>query len=104
MVDTLIINGVECEPYLTSDHRLMVERSRDVIEGVRILIRALGVRRAYIAIEKNKPGVREPATKCLQEIARTYFGSDISSLDSDPAKLKDWWRTIQERLNAKKTG
>ena len=58
-VDTLIINGVECEPYLTSDHRLMVERSRDVVEGVKILLKILKVRRAYIAIEKNKPDAIE---------------------------------------------
>jgi electron transport complex protein RnfC len=64
-VDTLIVNGVECEPCLTSDHRLMVERSRDVVEGVRILIKVLGVRRAYIAIEKNKPD----AIKIMQEHA-----------------------------------
>lgn len=64
-VDTLIVNGVECEPYLTSDHRLMVERSRDVVEGVKILLKVLGVRRAYIAIEKNKPD----AVKIMQQHA-----------------------------------
>ena len=58
-LETLIINGVECEPYLTSDHRLMVERSRDVVEGVKILLKVLGVRRACIAIEKNKPDAIE---------------------------------------------
>ena len=64
-VDTLIINGVECEPYLTSDHRLMIERSQDVIEGVRILLKVLGVKRAFIAIEKNKPD----AIRIMQELA-----------------------------------
>lgn len=54
-IDTLIINGVECEPYLTSDHRLMLERPGDVVEGIRILLRVLGVRRVFVAIEKNKP-------------------------------------------------
>lgn len=54
-IDTLIVNGVECEPYLTSDDRLMVERAREVVEGVRILLKILRVPRAYIAIEKNKP-------------------------------------------------
>lgn len=54
-VDTLIINGVECEPYLTTDHRLMLERAEELIVGTRILMTALGVARAYIGIENNKP-------------------------------------------------
>ncbi len=54
-VDTLIINGVECEPYLTADHRLMLESADELIVGTRILMKALGVSRAYIGIENNKP-------------------------------------------------
>lgn len=54
-VDTLIVNGVECEPYLTADHRLMLERSQDIVEGVRIIARVLGVTRIYFGIESNKP-------------------------------------------------
>lgn len=54
-VDTLIINGAECEPFITSDHRLMLEHADELIEGVRILKKALNVPNAYIAIEKNKP-------------------------------------------------
>lgn len=50
----LIINGVECEPYLTSDHRVMLERGEELLEGVRILAKALGVKRSYIGIENNK--------------------------------------------------
>lgn len=53
-IDTLIINGVECEPYLTADHRLMLEKPREIIVGIRILMRALGVSRAIIGIEDNK--------------------------------------------------
>ena len=52
---TLIINGAECEPYLTCDDRLMQEQSFDVVTGVRIMARALNVQRALIAIESNKP-------------------------------------------------
>ncbi len=51
----LIINGVECEPYLTADHRVMVEHGLEVITGIRILMRALNVNRAFIGIENNKP-------------------------------------------------
>ena len=54
-LDLLLVNGAECEPYLTSDHRLMVERPERVQLGVRILMRTLGVKRAIIGIEKNKP-------------------------------------------------
>ena len=54
-VDTLIINGVECEPYLTSDHRVMLERAEEMLVGIRILMRALGVERALIGVEHNKP-------------------------------------------------
>lgn len=51
----LLINGVECEPYLTSDHRVMLERGEELLTGVSILAKALGVKRSYIGIEKNKP-------------------------------------------------
>ena len=54
-VEALILNGVECEPYLTCDHRLMVERGADILEGARILMKVLGIQRAYLGIEGNKP-------------------------------------------------
>lgn len=54
-VDMLVINGVECEPYLTSDFRLMLERGREVLCGISILARAFGVGRSVIGIESNKP-------------------------------------------------
>jgi len=58
-VDAVIINGAECEPYLTADHRLMVERPDDVAEGLRIIMKVLGVNRGYIGIESNKPDAVE---------------------------------------------
>ena len=54
-LDALIINGVECEPYLTVDHRLMVEQTQEMLEGVRIIRQIVGVTRIYIGIEENKP-------------------------------------------------
>lgn len=51
----LIINGAECEPYLTSDYRLMVEHGEEVLIGARIMMKALGVAKGYIGIEDNKP-------------------------------------------------
>ena len=54
-VDTLVVNGCECEPYLTSDHRIMVERAADLLTGIAIARRLLGQPRAIIGIEDNKP-------------------------------------------------
>jgi len=59
----LIINGVECEPYLTSDHRLMLEKGEEVLIGVAILMKALKVERAMIGIENNKPDAIDNLTK-----------------------------------------
>ncbi|HCL98369.1 MAG TPA: electron transport complex subunit RsxC [Fervidobacterium sp.] len=53
-VDTLIINGAECEPYLTIDHRVMIERNDEVLLGIEITKRILGVKSVYIGIEYNK--------------------------------------------------
>jgi electron transport complex protein RnfC len=54
-IDTLVLNGAECEPYLTADHRLMVESGGDVIEGALILARILGVGKVIFGVEENKP-------------------------------------------------
>ncbi|OPZ65454.1 MAG: Electron transport complex protein RnfC [Firmicutes bacterium ADurb.Bin506] len=54
-VDTLLLNGAECEPYLTADHRLMLERPDDVIAGAQIIMRAIDVKTCIIGIEDNKP-------------------------------------------------
>jgi len=54
-VDTIILNGAECEPYLTTDHRIMVEYPERVHLGARIMMRSLGARRVVIGVERNKP-------------------------------------------------
>ena len=54
-IKNLLINGAECEPFLTNDHRLMVERPQAVVEGTEILRQKLGAKRACIGIEQNKP-------------------------------------------------
>jgi electron transport complex protein RnfC len=54
-LDTLIVNGVECEPYLTTDHRVMLEQTADVFTGIRYLLKATGAGQAIVAIEANKP-------------------------------------------------
>ncbi len=66
----LIINGVECEPYLTSDHRTMLEKGEELMVGATILMRLLGVNRAHIGIENNKPD----AITFLRELSKHYAG------------------------------
>ncbi len=75
----LLINGVECEPYLTSDHRLMLEKSTEIVVGSKLLMKALNVEKAAIGIENNKPD----AIKLLQEITKN--DSQISIV---PLKVK----------------
>jgi electron transport complex protein RnfC len=70
-VHTLIVNGVECEPYITSDHRLMLEYSQEIAEGIKIAAKILGVQNVIVAIEDNKPDAvkkMEEATKGFAEI------------------------------------
>lgn len=62
-IDVVIINGAECEPYLNADYRLLMERPKDVVEGLRILMRVLGVPKGYIGIENNKPDAIEVMKK-----------------------------------------
>jgi electron transport complex protein RnfC len=54
-VDTLILNGAECEPYLTTDHRVMLEQRDDIYQGTRYLLKVTGAERAILGIEANKP-------------------------------------------------
>jgi len=58
-VDTLIINGAECEPYLTTDHRVMLEQREDLFTGIRYLLRVTGAARAIVGVEANKPDAVE---------------------------------------------
>jgi len=75
-VDFLIINGVECEPYLTSDHRVMLERGEEMLIGVSILMKGLKVDRALVGIEDNK----KDAIEDLKKIAQKFKGIEIHPL------------------------
>ena len=68
VIDTLILNGAECEPYLTADHRLMLERTEAVLEGAAIAAKILRVDRVFLGIEENKPD----AIAALNEKAGQY--------------------------------
>lgn len=74
--ECVIINAVECEPYLTADHRLMLEKTDEILVGVSILMRAAKVSRAYIGIENNKPD----AIQRMTEKATQYPGIEIVPL------------------------
>jgi electron transport complex protein RnfC len=75
-IETLIINGVECEPYLTADDRLMIERTEEVLTGTLILMKGLDVKRALIGIEANKP----EALASMREAAVNYPGIEVHAL------------------------
>ena len=65
-VDTLIINGAECEPFLTADHRVMVEQPRDIIRGIHYAMRATLTKQAIIGVESNKPDAAKAIESCLK--------------------------------------
>ena len=74
--EVLIVNGVECEPYLTCDHQLMLEHGEEIIIGIEILKKALGVQRAIIGIENNKPDAIEHMAK----LAQSKLGIEVMPL------------------------
>lgn len=74
--DVLIINGVECEPYLTSDHRLMLEKGEEMLIGISILMKGLGVEKAIVGIENNKPD----AIEHLKKLSNNFKGIEIQAL------------------------
>lgn len=76
-IDTLIINATECEPYLTDDHSLMLEKGEEILVGIEILMKALRVERAIIGIENNK----KDAIEYLSELSVNYKGMEVTSLE-----------------------
>jgi len=74
--EVLILNGVECEPYLTSDHQLMMEKGEEILVGTKILMKALNVDKAIIGIENNK----KDAIEKMSELSKSYDGISIQPL------------------------
>ena len=74
--EVLIVNGVECEPYLTCDHQLMLEHGEEIIIGINILKKALGVDRAIIGIENNK----KDAIEHMRKLANSCLGIEVMPL------------------------
>lgn len=85
-VEMLLINAVECEPYLTSDYRLMIEKGREMLVGVRIALKALGLSKAKIGIEDNKP----EAIRHLKELTKNDDSIEVYG-------LKTWYPQGGER-------
>lgn len=76
-IDAVILNGAECEPYLTADYRLMLERPEEIIEGLNILMKILNVNKGYIGIENNKPD----AIKKIKEVVSRAQGVEVYALE-----------------------
>ncbi|MBQ7671650.1 MAG: electron transport complex subunit RsxC [Paludibacteraceae bacterium] len=77
--EVLIVNGVECEPYLTCDHQLMLERGEQIMIGIELVMKALGINRAIIGIENNKPD----AIAHMQKLA-----AEVPGVEVQPLKLR----------------
>jgi len=75
-LDCLIINGVECEPYLTADHRLMLEKAEEIIVGIKILMFALHINKAVIGIENNK----KDAIEIFKNLSAKESGINVAAL------------------------
>jgi len=69
-VDTLIINGAECEPYISSDHRCMLENTKEIVGGAKILLKMFPEASCLIAIESNKPDAIEAISKAIEKDSR----------------------------------
>ncbi len=75
-IEKLLINGAECEPYLTADHRLMLEKASDIVDGIRLMMLALDVDEAVVGIENNK----QDAIDIMNAAARGADGIRIAAL------------------------
>jgi electron transport complex protein RnfC len=78
-LDTFILNGAECEPYLTCDHQMMVEHAKQILEGIQLTHSAFGFDRIVIAIEKNKPDAIDAFRQAALEV--DALGVQITPLD-----------------------
>lgn len=75
-IDTVILNGVECEPYLTADYRIMLEQPQEIIAGLKILIKILKAKKGIIGIEANKP----EALKLFKKLIKKEAGLEVIEL------------------------
>ena len=76
-IDVLVLNGAECEPYLSADHRMMVEHAEEILDGAALFARVIEVGRVIVGIEKNKPD----AIAAMRERAAGREGFEVAALD-----------------------
>ena len=82
-VDKLILNGAECEPYITADHRQMLEHSAEIVEGAKVILKILGIKDCHIGIESNKPD----AIKAMSEAAAAASTAEFNIM-VNPLQVK----------------
>ncbi|MBM4326879.1 MAG: electron transport complex subunit RsxC [Deltaproteobacteria bacterium] len=83
-MDLLILNGAECEPYLTTDHRIMLEHPEQVVEGAKIMVKILGIKKGVIGVELNKPD----AINALQKALKVSDGHDEGEIAVQGVQVK----------------
>lgn len=93
-VETLILNGGECEPYLTCDDRLMRERAVDTIQGIRLIQHAVGAKRALVGIEDNKP-------EALAAMRKAAAGSGVEVVAVPAMYPMGWEKQMIQVLTGK---
>jgi electron transport complex protein RnfC len=79
-VDTLIVNGAECEPYITADHRQMLEHSAEIVEGAKVILRILGIKECHIGIENNKPDAIATMTRAAAAGSTSEYRITVNAL------------------------
>lgn len=77
-IDTLVVNGAECEPYITVDDRLMLEDAKSIVEGIKMIIKVCGIEKSVIGIESNKP----KAIQLLKELTADYEEISVCQVPS----------------------
>ena len=80
-IDTLLINGAECEPYLTCDYRLMLEEGYALLNGVRLLLKGSGAKQAYVCLEDNKPQAAENLNEILSGMRKSGVMEDGEQIE-----------------------
>lgn len=90
-IDTVIINGAECEPYITSDHRLMLEHPKCILTGIKAVMKAVGAENTYVGVESNKPDAIEKLTEIFAE---------CDNINAVPVKAKYPQGSEKQMINA----
>ena len=79
-VDTLILNGAECEPYITADHRQMLEQSAEIVEGAKVILKILGIKDCHIGIEDNKPDAIAAMQAAASSVSTSAYKITVQAL------------------------